>query len=64
MATTTRKLGSQEAVFEWVGKDKQGRIVQGELRASGEAVAQATLRRQGILVTKIKKRRMRSGKKN
>ncbi len=63
MATTTRKLGSQEAVFEWVGKDKQGRIVQGELRASGEAVAQATLRRQGILVTKIKKRRMRSGKK-
>ncbi len=63
MATTTRKSSSQEAVFEWVGKDKQGRIVQGEVRANGEAVAQATLRRQGILVTKIKKRRMRSGKK-
>src|SRR5574344_771769 len=63
MATTTRKLGSQEAVFEWVGKDKQGRIVQGETRASGENQVQATLRRQGVLPSKIKKRRMRSGKK-
>jgi type IV pilus assembly protein PilC len=63
MATAARKASSKEAVFEWVGKDKQGRIVQGELRADGEAVAQATLRRQGILVTKIKKRRMRAGKK-
>ena len=63
MATTTRKSSSKEVVFEWVGKDKQGRTIQGELRAEGEAIAQSTLRRQGILVTKIKKRRMRSGKK-
>jgi len=33
------------------------------LRAAGEATAQNTLRRQGILVTKIKKRKMSSGKK-
>ena len=46
-----------------MGKDRQGRIVQGELRAAGEATAQNTLRRQGILVTKIKKRKMSSGKK-
>src|SRR5574344_1529138 len=63
MATAVKKSTSKEVVFEWVGKDKQGRIVQGELRAEGEAIAQATLRRQGILVTKIKKRRMQSGKK-
>ena len=61
MATGTIKV--KESVFEWVGKDQQGRIVQGELRAAGEATAQNTLRRQGILVTKIKKRKMSSGKK-
>jgi type IV pilus assembly protein PilC len=33
------------------------------LRASGENVVSATLRRQGILVTKVKKRTMRGGKK-
>ena len=61
MATGTIKV--KESVFEWVGKDRQGRIVQGELRAAGEATAQNTLRGQGILVTKIKKRKMSSGKK-
>ena len=61
MATGTIKV--KESVVEWVGKDRQGRIVQGELRAAGEATAQNTLRRQGILVTKIKKRKMSSGKK-
>ena len=61
MATGTIKV--KESVFEWVGKDRQGRIVQGELLAAGEATAQNTLRRQGILVTKIKKRKMSSGKK-
>lgn len=61
MATGTIKV--KESVFEWVGKDRQGRIVQGELRAAGEATAQNTLRRQGILVKKIKKRKMSSGKK-
>ncbi|MDR0274172.1 MAG: type II secretion system F family protein [Burkholderiaceae bacterium] len=51
-------------VFEWEGKDRNGKIVRGETRASGEAQVQATLRRQGITVTKpIKKRRMRSGKR-
>ena len=61
MATGTIKV--KESVFEWVGKDRQGRIVQGELRAAGEATAQNTLRRQGILATKINKCKMSSGKK-
>jgi type IV pilus assembly protein PilC len=36
--------------------------VRGELRAGGEAVVN-TLRRQGIMVTKVKKKAYRSGKK-
>ena len=52
-----------EFVFEWEGKDRNGKQVRGETRASGENQVQATLRRQGIFPTKIKKRRMRSGKR-
>ncbi|QTD46115.1 type II secretion system F family protein [Ottowia testudinis] len=54
---------AKEFVFEWEGKDRNGKIVRGETRASGENQVQATLRRQGVFVTKVKKRRMRSGKK-
>jgi type IV pilus assembly protein PilC len=41
--------------FLWEGKDKRGKVIKGEIRAPGEAVVSATLRRQGITVTKIKK---------
>ncbi len=61
MATTALK-GVQEFVFEWEGKDRGGKQVRGEIRASGENQVKASLRRQGVLATKIKKRRMRSGK--
>jgi len=52
----------KEAVFEWEGRDKNGKIVRGELRAAGEAAVSASLRRQGILLTKVKKRRLSSGR--
>ena len=52
----------KEFVFEWEGKDRNGKLVRGELRAAGENQVQAALRRQGVLATKVKKRRMRSGK--
>ena len=61
MATVVSK-GIQEFVFEWEGKDRGGKQVRGEIRASGENQVKASLRRQGVLATKIKKRRMRSGK--
>ena len=54
--------GVKEFVFEWEGRDKNGKIMRGEVRAGGEAMVSASLRRQGILVTRIKKRRMSGGK--
>ena len=62
MATAAAAKNLRELVFEWEGKDKNGRIVRGEMRAGGEAVVGASLRRQGILVNKVKKRRMSGGR--
>jgi type IV pilus assembly protein PilC len=59
--TTTAKI--TEFVFEWEGRDRNGKQVRGETRAAGENQVMASLRRQGVSATKIKKRRMRSGKK-
>jgi type IV pilus assembly protein PilC len=53
---------TQEFVFEWEGKDRNGKAVRGEMRAGGEAMVSASLRRQGVLVTKVKKRRMSGGR--
>jgi type IV pilus assembly protein PilC len=52
----------QETVYEWEGKDKVGKMVRGEMRAGGEAVVSASLRRQGILVQKVRKRRVSGGR--
>ena len=43
----------KDFVFEWEGKDRHGKIVRGEIRASRENQLKATLRRQGVLPTKI-----------
>ncbi|WP_374316784.1 type II secretion system F family protein [Aquabacterium sp.] len=61
MATAAAKKTTEEFVFEWEGKDRNGKIVRGEVRAAGEAVVSATLRRQGIMVQKVKKRRTSGG---
>jgi len=53
----------KDRIFVWEGKDKTGKLVRGEMRASGEAVVNATLRRQGILATKVKAQRLGRGKK-
>ncbi len=62
MATAVAARSIKDFVFEWEGKDKTGKMVRGELRAGGEAMVSASLRRQGILVTKVKKRRMGGGR--
>ncbi|MES3002549.1 MAG: type II secretion system F family protein [Pseudomonadota bacterium] len=62
MATATATKVT-EFVFEWEGRDRNGKQVRGETRAAGENQVQSALRRQGISPTKVKKRRMRSGAK-
>ena len=67
MATTTkparRTQEVKEITFLWVGKNKAGKVVRGEQRATTVAVVNATLRRQGILVTKVSKQSLRGGGK-
>lgn len=63
MATATAAVKRKDIIFEWEGKDRNGKVVRGELRAGGQAAVNAHLRRQGILVTKVKKRRMSGGKR-
>ncbi len=59
---TAKPADTKDAVFEWEGKDRNGKQVRGETRAIGENQVKSMLRRQGVTPTKIKKRRMRSGK--
>ncbi|MDI3514483.1 MAG: type pilus assembly protein PilC [Rhodocyclaceae bacterium] len=64
MATASRAMratGPKEELYTWEGKDKTGKVVRGEIRASGDAMVQAMLRRQGIQVGKIKKLKMARG---
>jgi type IV pilus assembly protein PilC len=62
-AGALRRDAVKEAVFQWEGRDKSGKTVKGEMRASGQNVVNATLRRQGINVTKVRKQRLAGGKK-
>ena len=58
-----RKAVVKEFVFEWEGKDRNGKQVRGEMRAGGANQVTVALRRQGVLASKIKKRRMSAGKR-
>jgi type IV pilus assembly protein PilC len=58
MATATKKRDAvKEYTFSWEAKDKKGKIIKGDMIAASEAVVSATLRRQSLLVTKVKKQR-------
>lgn len=46
---------SKQVTYLWEGKDKKGKAVKGEMNANGDSFVRATLRRQGINVTKVKK---------
>ena len=66
MATLNDRLSkaktAKETYFTWEGKDKAGKLVRGEVRAVSETVVNSMLRRQGILVIKLKKRSTAGGK--
>jgi type IV pilus assembly protein PilC len=53
----------RESTFHWEGRDKTGKTVKGEMRAGGESVVAAALRRRGVMVTKIKKQSFARGRK-
>jgi type IV pilus assembly protein PilC len=63
VSATAASKSIKDFVFEWEGKDRNGKQVRGETRAVGENQVLAALRRQGIVPGKIKKRRMSSGKR-
>ena len=48
MATSATARSTKDFVFEWEGKDRNGKIVRGEMRAGGEAmVSSARMRLKG-----------------
>ncbi len=66
MAAVAKKESGKDVKlynYAWSGKDKTGKIIKGEVRAGGEHVVMATLRRQGIQVSSVKKVSQRGGKK-
>jgi type IV pilus assembly protein PilC len=60
-AASAAAKGPKEFTFAWEGKDKGGKVVRGEIRAVSETAVNATLRRQGIVVQKVKKQKKGSG---
>jgi len=62
MATAAAPIAKvKEVTYLWEGKDKSGKIIKGQMRAGGMALVNVTLRRQGIVVTKVAKQRIGRG---
>ena len=60
-AGASRKAEVIEATFRWVGRDRTGKTVRGEIQAGGEAQVNAILRRQGIKILEVRKQRLGRG---
>jgi type IV pilus assembly protein PilC len=65
MAAVAKKSGQDVKLynFAWTGKDKAGRTQKGEMRAAGDHIVLAQLRRQGMQKISVKKVSSRGGKK-
>jgi len=61
MATAVAAKGPKETVFAWEGKDKGGKTVRGEIKGVSINAVNATLRRQGIVVQKVKAQKRGGG---
>ncbi len=62
-AAAAKAAGPKEFNFLWEGRDKGGKVIRGELRSVSEAAVNATLRRQGIIVQKVKRQKYGGGGK-
>ena len=60
-ATATATKGPKELTYSWEGKDKAGKVIRGEVRGVSEAAVNAALRRQGIVVQKVKQLKKKGG---
>jgi type IV pilus assembly protein PilC len=60
-AAPAAKVQIKEATYLWEGKDKAGKPIKGQMRAGGAALVNVTLRRQGIVVTKVTRQRIGRG---
>ncbi len=60
-AAAARRSDVKEFNYTWVGTDRGGKTVRGEMRAVGTAQVNALLRRQGIRVVEVKRQRLRGG---
>src|SRR5262247_1512297 len=60
-AAPAPKVKIKEVTYLWEGKDKAGKVIKGQMRAGGTALVNVTLRRQGIVVTKVHKQRIGRG---
>ena len=63
MATAVAKKPLKLFNFQWEGRDKSGKIIRGDMRAASDSIVTATLRRQGVNVSKVKKARTTGGKR-
>jgi type IV pilus assembly protein PilC len=61
-AKGNKKPASQDLNFSWEGKNKSGKVTRGDIRGPSEATVRAVLRKQGILVSKLKKQKAGGGK--
>lgn len=52
-----------DLIFQYEGKDKQGRLVKGEVIGQSEAIAKAQLRKQGVVPGKLKQKKKKAGGK-
>jgi type IV pilus assembly protein PilC len=58
-----KSKAAKDTQYSWEGRDRSGKTIRGEMRAQGEAIVSASLRRQGIVVTKVSKSKNKRGKK-
>ena len=51
-----KAAAAQDLTFLWEGVDKRGKRVKGELRAPSDAIVKGELRKQGVIVGKVRKK--------
>ncbi|MDO5101849.1 MAG: type II secretion system F family protein [Lautropia sp.] len=61
-ARAPQKEKVKEFTFVWEGRDRAGKTLRGETRATGETIVVNSLRRQGITITRIKKQRYKAAR--